>query len=205
MHKTRNKTRISTTLAICALLAGSVALADEQVIAQTVESAKADKAMPSEASDPAISDQAEQTGSQQSESANKPTIPDHLPSVFVKAVPLSSSIGISADFTPGIAGVIMNIANAANSVRQATSDKFKVFYIEDGHTLFQGRMCLYRSVEIDNAETVSKMAAGDLFHVTRDSGLWPRRWSIDLVKEGEPQKVDTSHLCYESFQKQAAN
>lgn len=202
MDKIMSKTRIITALAISTFLVTSTAIADVQDIAQTAESEKTEKTMPSEASQSPISDQAAQTQTMaQSESTSKPAIPDHLPSVFLKAVPLSSNIDIATDFTPGIAGLIINIANAANSVRQATSKKIKVFYFEDGNSLFQGRTCIYRAVEIDDSEVMSMLTAGDLINVTHVSS----QWNIDQVKEGEqPQKMDASHICYEKFQNLAA-
>lgn len=203
MLKINTRTRMASALSIGALLASSIAIANDQEIAKTIESQKTENTTPSESSMSPISGQVEQAkaGSESSESTDKPVTPDHLPSVFIKAVPLSSNIDIGTDFTPGIAGLIMNIAYAANSIRQATSNKFKVFYLEDGKTLFQGRTCLYRAVEIDDVEAVSKITAGDLVNVTRVSS----QWNVGLVKEGEQtQKVDASHLCYERFQKQVA-
>lgn len=199
MHK--NTKKIVSSLAVSALLACSIAIADEQPM--STESVKTGQTTTPESSQSHVEqNQVIQAEPQQSDSSKEAAKPDHLPSVFVKAVPLSSSVDVAADLTPGIVGLIMNIAHAANSVRQASSDKFKVFYLEDGWTLFQGRTCLFRAVEIDSAEEVVKIAAGDLVNVTRDSS---RKWNINPVKQGEQaQKVDASHLCYESFQKQVA-
>lgn len=203
MTKIKNRTRLASTLAICTFLASSMAMADGQDITKTIETSKTERVTPSESSQSSISDQIgqAQTESQQSESTNKPATPDHPPSVFIRVAPLSSNIDIGKDFTPGIFGLIMNVAYAANSVRQATSDKFKVFYLEEGKTIFLGRGCIYRALEIDDAKTVSKIVAGDLINVTRVSS----QWSVDQVKDGElAKKVDTSHACYERFQKLTA-
>lgn len=124
------------------------------------------------------------------------------PSVFVAAVPLSSSPNVGVDLSPGLVGLVMNVINVANTVRQVASDRIKVIYLEDGHTLLQGRICVLRSVEVDRTAELGQLAPGELIAVSRNAD---RLWSVDAIKHDEQvAMISADHICYEKYQERLA-
>ena len=121
------------------------------------------------------------------------------PVVFGRLIPLSKSIQAGVDFTPTVAGAIINMANTARMVRQANSDKFRLITIYPLKPLLEKNdVCYGHSIEVDMTDKLAALKPGDHVRLKKGGDGGTVLENV-FLPDGTASTIQENDYCYSFF------